>query len=65
MNAENFEPIRPPRHPAGNNWTNSGKLKRQLGAGDTAAKRKYQTHPKRAKMAKVPKRLRRLLDGGE
>lgn len=59
------EPIRSKRQRirsgSGGAQENSGRYKRLYEAGKTTA-RQYQTHRKRIKQAKVPKRLRRLLD---
>lgn len=55
-----MEPIRPERHPRGNHWTNSGRLKRQL--GHEIGAKSYQGHSKRLRVARVPAELRELLD---
>jgi hypothetical protein len=64
MSADNFEPMRKREPVAGNEWSNSGKLKRRhKGTGNEGESKRYQARGKRVKMAKVPKRVRRLLDG--
>ena len=56
-NTENFEKIRRPA------FTSPGR-EADKAVMPTGMRRKYQSHTKRLQMARVPRSLRRLLEGG-